>query len=165
MAEDEVAASGEEVAQLQEELDAARSAVTRLEADAANAAADAESLRATLLDAQRRIDAATGNAEGLQAEVEAARERERDAAVRYRELVLRAEPALPSEMIAGDTIEAIDASVVAARDVVGRVRSHMEAQTSASRVPAGAPERGAPDLSAMTPQQKIRFGLEQRAQG
>jgi hypothetical protein len=29
-------------------------------------------------------------------------------------------------------------------------------------VPAGAPQRSGPDLSAMTPDQKIKYGLAQR---
>jgi len=166
MADDHEGVGGtDEAERLREELQAARAEVTRLESDAANAVADAESLRAALGDAQARIDTAALDAEELRAQVTAACERERDAAVRYRELVLRAEPALPAEMIVGDTVDTIDASAAAARDVVGRVRSHIEAQTSAARVPAGAPERGGLDVSAMTPQQKIRFGLEQRAQG
>jgi hypothetical protein len=78
--------------------------------------------------------------------------------------MLRAEPALPAEMITGDTLDAVDASVIAAREVVGRIRVHMESQASAARVPAGAPQRAAPDVSTMSPQQKIRHGLEQRAQ-
>jgi hypothetical protein len=118
-----------------------------------------------LAEAESRVDAGESEAAELRARIEAAAERERNGATRYRELMLRAEPALPAELVSGDNIEAIDASVVAARDIVGRVRSHMESQASASRVPAGAPERGARDLSAMTPQQKIRYGLEQRAQG
>jgi chromosome segregation ATPase len=166
MADDhEIVGGSGEAKRLREELQAARAEVTRLESDAANAVANSESLRAALADAQARIDSAALDAEEMRGQVTASCERERHAAARYRELVLRAEPALPAEMVVGDTVDAIEASVVAARDVVGRVRSHIEAQTSAARVPAGAPERGGLDVSAMTPQQKIRFGLEQRAQG
>jgi hypothetical protein len=46
--------------------------------------------------------------------------------------------------------------------MVGRVRSHLDAQAHAARVPAGAPPRSSPDLSAMTPEQKIRHGLARR---
>ncbi len=47
--------------------------------------------------------------------------------------------------------------------MVGRVRSHIESQAQAVRVPAGAPPRSAPDLGALSPEQKIRYGLAQRA--
>ena len=62
-----------------------------------------------------------------------------------------------------DDIEAVDASLIAARDLVGRVRTHIETEAHASRVPAGAPPRTAPDYSALSPEQKIRLGLQQRA--
>jgi chromosome segregation ATPase len=145
---------------LREQLEAARSQIARLEA----AASDADGLRTALDEANARVEAATGEASSLRAQVEEASERERTAAVRYRDLAMRAEPELPAEMIAGDSVDAIDASIVAAREVVTRVRSHIESQAQAARVPAGAPQRGERDLSGLSPQQKIRFGLEQRAQ-
>ena len=75
---------------------------------------------------------------------------------------MRTEPELPADLIAGDDVDAVDAAVAAAREIVGRVRTHIEAQAQALRVPAGAPPRGGPDLSALTPEQKIRIGLERR---
>jgi hypothetical protein len=171
MAEDQAAPDGGEgPTELRSRLEAARAEIARLELEAANASAragraegDAAALRASLDEAEARIEASGTEAEALRMQIGAAADRERGVADRYRELVLRVEHTLPAELIAGDTIEAIDASVVAARDVVGRVRSHIEAQATAVRVPAGAPQRAAPDLSDMTPQQKIRYGLEQRA--
>ena len=145
---------------LREQLEAARSQIARLEA----AATDAGALRTALDEANARVETATGETSALRTQIEQSSARERTAAGRYRELALRAEPDLPAEMIAGDSVEAIDASIVAAREVVTRVRSHIEAQAQAARVPAGAPQRGERDLSGLSPQQKIRFGLEQRAQ-
>ena len=52
--------------------------------------------------------------------------------------------------------------LASARDLASRVRSHIEDQTQAARVPAGAPNRRPPGISAMTPEQKIRYGLAQR---
>jgi hypothetical protein len=117
-----------------------------------------------LESARERIVALDGEAAALRQQLDDAASREQQAAARYRELMLRAEPSLPAEMIAGDSLDAIDASVVAARDVVGRVRSHIEAQSASAQVPAGAPQRSVPDTSTLSPQQKIRYGLEQRSQ-
>ena len=75
---------------------------------------------------------------------------------------MRVEPALPPELIAGETVEAVDASVEHARALAGRVRTHIESRAEAARVPAGAPERRASDVSALTPEQKIRYGLSHR---
>ena len=54
-------------------------------------------------------------------------------------------------------------SLGAAREIIGRVRAQMEEQAQSTRVPAGAPARAAPDLSAMSAEEKIRFGLARRA--
>lgn len=144
------------------QLEAARGEIAGLRSAASEAASDVTALRSALADANARYDAAAEDASALRLEAEAASARERDAAARYRDLMLRAEPALPVEMIAGDTLDAIDASVVAAREIVTRVRSHIDAQSTGSRVPAGSPQRAAADVSGMSPQQKIRYGLEQR---
>ena len=45
------------------------------------------------------------------------------------------------------------------RSMVERIRSHIEAQLAEQRVPTGAPIRSAPDLSALSPQEKIAYAL------
>jgi len=153
-----------------------------LEEQLASAHADIERLQSALSDAEAR--AATGDASlaGLQRQLEAANERDAanaaaldelraaisisdaraaTAAGRYRDLVLAHDPSLPADLIAGDTIEALDAAVERARQTVAQVRQHLEAQVQAQRVPAGAPVRAAPDLSDLSPAEKIRLGLQQ----
>jgi len=130
--------------------------VRELERAHAAAVDEAASLRVSL-------DAAGRDAGAMRAQVEAAAEQARAAAERHRALILQWEPALPAELIAGDTVDAVDASAATARAMVQRVRTQIEAQAEAARVPAGAPQRPERDLSAMSPQQKIRFGLEQRS--
>jgi multidrug resistance efflux pump len=124
---------GEELVALHHQLADARAEVERLQRAAANAVA------------------------------EAAAQRAQTAAERYRDLVVRTEPSLPADLIAGSDVDAIDGSVTAAREIVGGVRSHIETQAQAGRVPAGAPPRSAPDLSALTPEQKIKHGLAARS--
>ena len=75
-----------------------------LETEAANASGEAASLRTALDDANARIGLAALDADRLSGQIEEASQREQQAAARYRELMLRAEPALPSDMIAGDSI-------------------------------------------------------------
>jgi hypothetical protein len=153
----------EELATLREQLEGARAEVARLQADAAHAAAEATRLRDGLVVAEDARITAESDASALRSQLDDASAKARRAAERYRDLVVRTEPALPAELIAGEDIDAVDAAVSAARDIVGRVRSHIEAQaesaTARARVPAGAPARSSPDLSTMTPEQKIRYGL------
>jgi chromosome segregation ATPase len=151
-------------------LDAARSEIAHLHEQANDAAARAETaiaeaarLQAELAAANDAASAFDADAASLRSMLEESESRNRDAATRYRELAARAEPTLPSDLIDGDTIEAIDASIAKARELAASVRSHIEAQAQAARVPAGAPQRSAADFSAMTPEQKIRHGLAQRS--
>ena len=78
----------------------------------------------------------------------------------YKEMAVQANPGLPAELIAGATIEAVKESVKNARAVMDRVRQEMEAEAVRSRIPAGAPPRAAPDLSGLSPREKIQQGLK-----
>ena len=163
MDDDGKAPNGEELAALQEQLADARAEVERLQRDAANAVAEAAFLRDDVRASHDAVAAAAAEAATLREQIDAATQRAQAAAERYRDLVVRTEPALPADLIAGGDVDAIDASVTAAREILGRVRSHIESQAQAGRVPAGAPPRSAPDLSALTPEQKIRHGLVARS--
>jgi DNA repair exonuclease SbcCD ATPase subunit len=77
----------------------------------------------------------------------------------YKEAVIHANPGLPAEMISGATVEDINESVGKARTILQRVRQEMEAEAARTRVPAGAPPRALPDLSALSAREKIQYGL------
>lgn len=161
---------GEDLATLRGQLADARGEVEQLRHDATaaqsradQAAAEAAVLRGELQGSDERLTSAETEAAALRTQLDEASGRLRAAAERYRDLVVKTEPALPAELIAGDTVDAVDAAVESARAMVTRVRSHIEAQAHAARVPAGAPPRAQPDLSALSPEQKIRHGLARRA--
>ena len=65
-------------------------------------------------------------------------------------------------MISGGSLEPIDESLARAKALVSRVREGIESRISLSRVPAGAPERTAPDFSGLTPREKIQYAVGQR---
>ncbi|MBI4236457.1 MAG: hypothetical protein HY688_03765 [Chloroflexi bacterium] len=81
---------------------------------------------------------------------------------RYRQAILDAAPDLPPELLVGETVSELDASVARARALVERVRSQLEADLAHGRVPAGAPPRRTPDLSALSAREKITLGLDRR---
>lgn len=126
---------------LEAEVARLASALSAAERDAATALADADDLRG-LLDASAR--------------------QARDAAMRYRDAVLRAEPSLLADMLDGDTIDEVDAALDFARSVAGRIDAEAR-RIAAGATPAGSPERGAPNLAGLSPEQKIRIGLERLA--
>jgi hypothetical protein len=77
----------------------------------------------------------------------------------YRGLAAAANPEIPTELIGGDTIEAVEKSLENARALVDRVKEGIEAEASRSRVPAGSPHRAPLDLSALSPREKIQYAI------
>src|SRR4051794_34531065 len=142
----------EEVMLLEEQLATAQADIERLEAALADAAAlaathesaargakrELATLRADL-DRREEKDRDCGvEVESLRAAVTAAEERARLAAARYRETALALDPEVPADLVGGDSIEAIDESLVRARQTVAQVRAQIEQSAAAQRVPAGA---------------------------
>ncbi len=120
------------------------------ERDAVTAALDQE--RAARAGAESALLA-------VQAEREAAVQRLADGAGRYRAALLAAAPEVPPELVVGDTVDAIDRSLAAARETVAAVRRQLAERTAVERVPAGSPARGGPDLSALSAREKIALAL------
>ncbi len=77
----------------------------------------------------------------------------------YRELVVQANPGVLAEMVTGSTIEEVNVSLRSARALMERVRREIEAEAARTRIPAGAPARTPPDMSALSPREKIQFAL------
>jgi len=169
--------SEEELSELQERLAEAQAEVERLQTMAADGEAraahleeqnaqlrrDLEEARGATSAAEERAAAHQERVAGLEGELSTAREQVREASARYREALLSASPEVPADMVAGESVEEVEASLAAARQTVSQVRQHLESQAQAGRVPAGAPPRSASgglDLSALTPEEKIRVGLE-----
>ena len=170
----------DEVALLQEQLGEARAEVERLQVAAADSEARAmqleevngemrgrlETVEGELASERQRIDDLDGQLAGAQTGLAAAQQETQElharlqaAAGKYREVLLAAAPELPEEMVAGDSIEELEAAAERARQTVRQVRDRMESQAQVGRVPAGSPPRGAPDFSALSPIEKIRLGL------
>lgn len=80
----------------------------------------------------------------------------------YRALVIRSNPDLPEELIAGDSVEEIDKSLAGAQALIERVRERLETEIAGARIPAGAPLRTPADLSALSPQEKIQYAIGER---
>ena len=97
--------------------------------------------------------------------LEAERSARHAAVERYRGALLAAEPSLPPDLIEGEDLAAVDASVDAARRTVAQIRERIatESEEDSTRgFPAGAPERRGPRTEAMSAAEKIAYGLEQR---
>ena len=112
------------------------------------------------------LETALGQVEGVvkerEQEAEGLRAQLAQAVELYRASLLAAAPDIPEELVNGATIAEIQASLTQARQMVEQVRGQLEAQAAQERVPFGAPARSAPDLSALSSQEKIRLGLDRR---
>ena len=160
--------SNEELPEVQEELEAARAELEALQVTAADREARAAHLESQMAKLRTELQQARGDVEerdrllAEQAERSGTLESQvRAAAERYRAIVLRQSPEL-EELVAGETVEEIDAAVERARETVSKVRGQLESEAQAGRVPVGAPPRRAPDLSGLTPSEKIERGLGHR---
>ncbi len=125
--------------------------VTRLEAELATRIGELETLQA-----ERR---ATGD------ELDGAKAAYAYAVADFKEVVLQANPLFTIDIIGGDTIEDIKASIGKANVLVGKVKEGLEAQAKAlaglTTVPAGAPVRSALSTDGLSTKEKINLGLEQ----
>ena len=77
----------------------------------------------------------------------------------YRALVVQANPDVLDELVAGDSVEAVNQSLENAQALISRVRQGLEVEVSRMRVPAGAPQRTLPDLSALSAREKIQYAV------
>jgi chromosome segregation ATPase len=138
-------------AELEEEKEA------KAAAEAAMAEKDARiaELEASLSEAKSQLD----RGEAAAAELVQVKEANSQAVAKYLGAVRLANPAIPQDVIAGDTIEDIDASLAKATTIAGSVRASLEAQAKETRVPAGAPPRGEISLEGLTPREKIAAGI------
>ena len=94
--------------------------------------------------------------EEREAELSAVRDANRLALERLRAAMVTLEPALTPEMLAGNTLDELEASFNAAVETLGKVREQVRRE-QALRVGAGAPGRQVP--GARSPIEKIREGL------
>lgn len=109
---------------------------------------------AELAEARKMVDAQAADCAALKASHD-------DAIKAYRRLAASSNPLFSEELIGGTTIAEIDASMAKIADLVSKVRSRVEADIQAAIVPAGAPQRSAPDISNLSPRDKIKLALEE----
>ena len=78
----------------------------------------------------------------------------------YKVMLLKNNPDILAEMIGGESVEAVDRSLEAARQLTGRIRQNMEQKITSERIPGGAPVRTPPNIDNLNSYEKILYGLE-----
>jgi hypothetical protein len=85
-----------------------------------------------------------------------------DAAAKYQALIVQTNPEIPAELIKGNTVAELEASLASGKAIVQKVKESLDAQAQATPVPPGAPTRQGIDLSNLSAHEKIIEGLKQR---
>jgi hypothetical protein len=117
---------------------------------------------ALISDLQNQLSEAKRASEALTTELTNAKDAHTKAVSKYLDAVKLANRTLPGDVIAGSTIEEIDASLQKASAIAGAVKASLEAQAKEARVPAGAPTRGEISLEGLSPREKIIAGIQQK---
>ena len=109
-------------------------------------------METALGEAKQSLSARSGDCDRLKAALD-------DAVSAYRKLAISSSPLYSDDMISGSSVEEIDASIKKVNGLVKKMRSTLEAELKDLTIPAGAPERSAPDLSGLSPRDKIKQGI------
>jgi len=111
---------------------------------------------------ETELSEAKQTVESLRAEGVAVSEAREQAVAKYLDAVRLANPTIPQDIIAGETIEDIDASLAKATTIVESVRANLEARAKEAKVPAGAPPRTEISVEGLSPREKIAAGIHQK---
>ena len=74
----------------------------------------------------------------------------------YKAALAKANPSIPQELLAGDTIEAVDSALESATALVDKIKAALAAE---AKVLPGAPTRSGPNLEGLTGEAKIKVAL------
>ncbi|MBI4285932.1 MAG: hypothetical protein HY670_08580 [Chloroflexi bacterium] len=155
----------EEVKALQDELATTKAELARLKGTNETLAAELSGRGGRVVELEQAVATREADIASLQRTVG---ERDKDlssmrqglseAVASYKALVVQANPGVAG-LISGDSIAEIDQAVVRAKAIADKVREGLEKELLKTRVPAGAPARTAPDLSTLSPREKIQYGI------
>jgi hypothetical protein len=130
------------------------------------AVADAQALlnqRDTrIAELESALSEAEKGSEAAAAELSQVKEGHTKAVSKYLEAARALNSTIPPDVISGNTIEEIDASLAKARTIAESVKKVLEAQAKEAKVPAGAPTRGEISLEGLSPREKIAAGVAQK---
>jgi len=104
------------------------------------------------------LNAANSRIAELDKKVTATSDTLSQAVASYKALAIKSNPGV-EELIGGESIEEIHASVEKAKTLIVKVRQGIEDEAARIKIPAGAPQRKPIDLSALSPREKIQYAI------
>lgn len=148
------ASTPEDIAAIKAQLEEEQKAKSALEEAITEKDARLTELETVLSEAKQESEAST-------AELAAVKEARDQAVTKYLGMAKAANSQVPEDMISGETIEEIDASVEKGKGLVAAVKKTIESEAAAAKVPAGAPTRGE-TTEGMTNKELIAAGIKQK---
>ena len=127
---------------------------------AAEAALAEKDTRIAELEAS--LSEAKSVSEAVATELNQLKEAHSTAVSRYLDAARAANPTIPQDIIAGESIEEIDAAVQKAQTIAESVKASLEAEAKETKVPAGAPTRTEISVEGLSPREKIAAGIQQK---
>jgi len=149
------ASTPEDLAVIKAELEEEKKAKAAAEASLAERDALITTLQTQLSEARQGSEALTTERASLSDALTTA-------VAKYLEASRALNATIPGDVIAGQTIEEIDASVEKAKAIATAVKANLEAQAKEAKVPAGAPTRSEISLEGLSPREKIAAGIQQK---
>jgi len=143
------------------ELEEVKKAKAAAEAALAEKGRALSAMSARQAELEASLSEVTTGSEAAAAELSQVKEAHLKAVAKYLDVVRTANPTIPQDIITGETIEEIDASLAKATTIAESVKANLEAQAKEARVPAGAPPRGEISLEGLSPREKIAAGIQQ----
>ena len=159
MDENEIKAIQEENETLKGEKEAAAAELEQLKGQLAGRDAAFSPLREELEQLKGELTAKDTELKTLGETSSALSEGLAQAVTAYKGLAIQASPGLTPELITGETVDEVNASLERAKGVIEAVRQSLEAERAEAKVPAGAPPRTPPDLSSLSPIEKIKHAI------
>jgi len=148
------APTAEDIAAVKAQLEEEQKAKTALEEAMAEKDAKLAELEAALSEAKQGSEASA-------TELASVKEARDQAVSKYLGMAKASNPQVPQDIISGETIAEIDASVEKGKGLVASVKKTLESETAAAKVPAGAPTRGE-TTEGMSNKDMIAAGLRQK---
>jgi len=117
---------------------------------------------ARIAELEASLSEAKQGSEATVAELASVKAAHAQAVSKYLEVARALNSTIPHDVISGQTIEEIDASVAKALSIATAVKANLEAQAKETKVPAGAPTRGGISTEGLSPREKIAAGIQQK---
>ena len=116
---------------------------------------------ARLAELETALSEAKQGSEASATELTAVKAARDEAVSKYLGMAKASNSQVPGDMISGETIEEIDASVEKGKGLVAAVKKTLGSEAAAAKVPAGAPTRGE-STEGMTNKEMIAAGIKQK---